>query len=155
MINQIRILLDLFGWLLDNNENLYQFNAVFSNQLTFLEVTMTSEVEMALPIYFSDSAAHKVKALIAEEKNPALKLRVYVTGGGCSGFQYGFTFDEKVNEDDTLIENDGVTLVIDSMSLQYLVGGTVDYINGLEGSRFLVNNPNATATCGCGSSFSI
>ncbi|WP_415226746.1 iron-sulfur cluster insertion protein ErpA [Psychromonas sp.] len=116
---------------------------------------MTSEVEMALPIYFSDSAAHKVKALIAEEKNPALKLRVYVTGGGCSGFQYGFTFDEKVNEDDTLIENDGVTLVIDSMSLQYLVGGTVDYINGLEGSRFLVNNPNATATCGCGSSFSI
>jgi len=116
---------------------------------------MTSEVEMALPIYFSDSAAGKVKALIAEEKNPALKLRVYVTGGGCSGFQYGFTFDEKVNEGDTLIVNDGVTLVIDSMSLQYLVGGTVDYVNGLEGSRFLVNNPNATATCGCGSSFSI
>lgn len=116
---------------------------------------MSSEVEMALPIYFSDSAAEKVKGLIAEENNPALKLRVYVTGGGCSGFQYGFTFDEKVNEGDTLIENSGVTLVIDSMSLQYLVGGTVDYINGLEGSRFLVNNPNATATCGCGSSFSI
>jgi len=116
---------------------------------------MNSEVEMALPIYFSDSAAEKVKGLIAEENNPALKLRVYVTGGGCSGFQYGFTFDEKVNEGDTLIENSGVTLVIDSMSLQYLVGGTVDYINGLEGSRFLVNNPNATATCGCGSSFSI
>ena len=116
---------------------------------------MTSEVEMALPIYFSDSAASKVKGLIAEENNPALKLRVYVTGGGCSGFQYGFTFDEKVNEGDTLIENSGVTLVVDSMSLQYLVGGTVDYINGLEGSRFLVNNPNATATCGCGSSFSI
>ncbi len=116
---------------------------------------MTSEVEMALPIYFSDSAANKVKVLIAEEKNPALKLRVYVTGGGCSGFQYGFTFDEKVNEGDTLIENNGVTLVVDSMSLQYLVGGTVDYIDGLEGSRFLVNNPNATATCGCGSSFSV
>jgi len=116
---------------------------------------MTSEVEMALPIYFSDSAASKVKVLIDEEQNPALKLRVYVTGGGCSGFQYGFTFDEKVNEGDTLIKNDGVTLVIDSMSLQYLVGGTVDYIDGLEGSRFLVNNPNATATCGCGSSFSI
>ena len=116
---------------------------------------MTSEVEMALPIYFSDSAASKVKILIAEEQNPALKLRVYVTGGGCSGFQYGFTFDEKVNEGDTLIENSGVTLVVDSMSLQYLIGGTVDYINGLEGSRFLVNNPNATATCGCGSSFSV
>ncbi|MCG6201948.1 iron-sulfur cluster insertion protein ErpA [Psychromonas antarctica] len=116
---------------------------------------MASEVEMALPIYFSDSAAKKVKILIAEEQNTALKLRVYVTGGGCSGFQYGFTFDEKVNEGDTLIKNDGVTLVIDSMSLQYLVGGTVDYVDGLEGSRFLVNNPNATATCGCGSSFSI
>ena len=116
---------------------------------------MTSEVEMALPINFSDSAANKVKELIAEEQNPALKLRVYVTGGGCSGFQYGFTFDEKVNEGDTLIENSGVTLVVDSMSFQYLVGGTVDYISGLEGSRFLVNNPNATATCGCGSSFSM
>lgn len=116
---------------------------------------MTSEVEIALPIYFSDSAAEKVKGLIIEENNTALKLRVYVTGGGCSGFQYGFTFDEKVNEGDTLIENSGVTLVVDSMSLQYLVGGTVDYINGLEGSRFLVSNPNATATCGCGSSFSI
>ncbi|MEH6453924.1 MAG: iron-sulfur cluster insertion protein ErpA [Psychromonas sp.] len=116
---------------------------------------MTSEVEMALPIYFSDSAATKVKGLIAEEENPQLKLRVYVTGGGCSGFQYGFTFDEKVNEGDTLIENSGVTLLVDSMSLQYLIGGTVDYIDGLEGSRFLVSNPNATATCGCGSSFSI
>ena len=116
---------------------------------------MTSEVEMALPIYFSDSAAVKVKGLIEEESNPNMKLRVYVTGGGCSGFQYGFTFDEKVNEGDTLIENSGVTLVIDSMSLQYLVGGTVDYMSGLDGSRFFVNNPNATATCGCGSSFSI
>ena len=116
---------------------------------------MTSEVEMALPIYFSDSAAIQVKGLIEEENNPSMKLRVYVTGGGCSGFQYGFTFDETVNEGDTLIENSGVTLVIDSMSLQYLVGGTVDYTSGLDGSRFFVNNPNATATCGCGSSFSI
>ena len=116
---------------------------------------MTSEVEMALPIYFSDSAAIQVKGLIEEESNPDMKLRVYVTGGGCSGFQYGFTFDEKVNDGDTLIENSGVTLVIDSMSLQYLVGGTVDYTSGLDGSRFFVNNPNATATCGCGSSFSI
>ena len=112
-------------------------------------------VETALPIEFSDSAAQKVKTLIDEENNPALKLRVYVTGGGCSGFQYGFTFDEKVNEGDMTIEKESVTLVVDPMSLQYLVGGTVDYIEGLEGSRFLVNNPNATTTCGCGSSFSI
>ncbi len=112
-------------------------------------------VEMALPIEFSESAATKVKSLIEEEKNPELKLRVYVTGGGCSGFQYGFTFDEKVNEGDMTIEKNEVTLVVDPMSLQYLVGGVVDYIEGLEGSRFLVNNPNATTTCGCGSSFSI
>ncbi|MEL0630062.1 iron-sulfur cluster insertion protein ErpA [Psychromonas aquatilis] len=116
---------------------------------------MTSEVETALPINFSDNAAKRVKALIEEENNDNLKLRVYVTGGGCSGFSYGFTFDEKVNDDDTLIENSGVTLSVDPMSLQYLVGGTVDFIDGLEGSRFLVDNPNATATCGCGSSFSI
>jgi len=116
---------------------------------------MTSEVEMALPIYFSDNAAARVKMLIAEDDNPDMKLRVYVTGGGCSGFSYGFTFDEKVNDDDTLIEKNGVTLAVDPMSLQYLVGGTVDFVDGLEGSRFLVNNPNATATCGCGSSFSI
>ena len=112
-------------------------------------------VEMALPIEFSESAATKVKSLIEEESNPELKLRVYVTGGGCSGFQYGFTFDEKVNEGDMTIEKNEVTLVVDPMSLQYLVGGVVDYIEGLEGSRFLVNNPNATTTCGCGSSFSI
>ncbi len=112
-------------------------------------------VETALPIEFTESAAMKVKALIEEEENPSLKLRVFVTGGGCSGFQYGFTFDEKVNEGDMTIEKQGVTLVVDPMSLQYLVGGEVDYTEGLEGSRFLVNNPNATTTCGCGSSFSI
>lgn len=112
-------------------------------------------VQIALPIEFSDAAALKVKALIEEEQNPNLKLRVYVTGGGCSGFQYGFTFDEKVNEGDTTINKQEVTLVVDPMSLQYLVGGEVDYTEGLEGSRFLVNNPNATTTCGCGSSFSI
>lgn len=112
-------------------------------------------VEMAMPIEFSDAAANKVKTLIAEEENPALKLRVYVTGGGCSGFQYGFTFDEKVNDGDMTIENQTVTLVVDPMSLQYLVGGIVDYTEGLEGSRFYVNNPNATTTCGCGASFSI
>ncbi|REL29009.1 iron-sulfur cluster insertion protein ErpA [Thalassotalea euphylliae] len=108
-----------------------------------------------LPIQFTDAAATKVLALVTEEENPALKLRVYVTGGGCSGFQYGFTFDEKVNEGDMTIEKQGVTMVVDPMSLQYLVGGEVDYIEGLEGSRFIVSNPNATTTCGCGSSFSI
>ncbi|MCP5077083.1 MAG: iron-sulfur cluster insertion protein ErpA [Psychromonas sp.] len=115
---------------------------------------MTSEVEMALPINFSESAANQVKTLMKDEK-PNMKLRVYVTGGGCSGFSYGFTFDEKVNEGDTQIEKNGVTLIVDSMSLQYLVGGTVDYTSGLDGSRFFVDNPNATATCGCGSSFSV
>ncbi|SET90215.1 iron-sulfur cluster insertion protein ErpA [Thalassotalea agarivorans] len=109
----------------------------------------------ALPIQFTDAAASKVHTLITEEENPALKLRVYVTGGGCSGFQYGFTFDEKVNEGDMTIEKNGVTMVVDPMSLQYLVGGEVDYVEGLEGSRFLVNNPNAETTCGCGASFSI
>ena len=112
-------------------------------------------VQTALPIEFTDAAALKVKALVEEEENPNLKLRVYVTGGGCSGFQYGFTFDEKVNEGDMTIEKNEVTLVVDPMSLQYLVGGEVDYTEGLEGSRFLVNNPNATTTCGCGASFSI
>ncbi len=119
-----------------------------------LEVNMTSEVEMALPIYFSDSAANQVKTLM-EDEEANMKLRVYVTGGGCSGFSYGFTFDEKVNDGDTQIEKNDVTLIVDSMSLQYLVGGTVDYTSGLDGSRFFIDNPNATATCGCGSSFSI
>jgi len=116
---------------------------------------MTASVEMAVPIEFSDSAAAKVKQLIEEEQNPDLKLRVYITGGGCSGFQYGFTFDEKINDGDMLVEKMGVTMVVDPMSLQYLAGGVVDYTEGLEGSRFLVNNPNAKTTCGCGSSFSI
>ena len=112
-------------------------------------------VETALPIEFSDAAAAKVKTLVSEEENPDLKLRVYVTGGGCSGFQYGFTFDEKVNEGDMTIEKDSVTMVVDPMSLQYLVGGIVDYVECMEGSRFLVQNPNATTTCGCGASFSV
>jgi len=108
-----------------------------------------------MPITFTDAAANKVLALITDEENPALKLRVYVTGGGCSGFQYGFTFDEKVNDGDLTIEKNGVAMVIDPMSLQYLVGGIVDYTEGLQGSRFTVQNPNATTTCGCGSSFSV
>ena len=111
--------------------------------------------DVVLPLEFTDAAAKKVKVLIADEENPNLKLRVYITGGGCSGFQYGFTFDEKINDGDTVVEKNGVTMVIDPMSLQYLVGGSVDYTEGLEGSRFTVTNPNATTTCGCGSSFSI
>ncbi len=111
--------------------------------------------EFQVPIEFTDAAARKVAALVAEEENPELKLRVYITGGGCSGFQYGFTFDEKVNEGDLLVEKQGVSMVIDPMSLQYLMGGVVDYTEGLQGSRFVVQNPNATTTCGCGSSFSV
>lgn len=106
-------------------------------------------------MYFTDQAADKVHRLIAEEGNGNLKLRVFVTGGGCSGFQYGFTFDEEVADDDTVIDNKGVSLLVDPLSFQYLAGSKVDYVEGLEGSRFVVNNPMATTTCGCGSSFSI
>ena len=115
---------------------------------------MTVETAIPSPLVFTDAAAAKVKALIDEENNPALKLRVFVQGGGCSGFQYGFTFDEAVNEDDTPVENGGVTLLIDPMSFQYMVGAEIDYTEGLEGSQFVIRNPNATTTCGCGSSFS-
>jgi len=110
---------------------------------------------MPSPLLFTDSAASKVKALIDEEGNPGLKLRVFVQGGGCSGFQYGFTFDEDVNEDDTVLDKNGVQLLIDSMSYQYLVGAEIDYKEDLEGSQFVIKNPNATTTCGCGSSFSV
>jgi len=107
------------------------------------------------PLFFSDSAVAKVRELIEEEENPQLKLRVFVTGGGCSGFQYGFSFDENQDEEDTVIERDGVFLLVDPMSYQYLVGATIDYQEGLQGSQFVVQNPNASSTCGCGSSFSI
>ena len=110
--------------------------------------------EMRAPLVFTDSAASKVKQLIDEEGNPELKLRVFVSGGGCSGFQYGFTFDEVTNEDDTAMEKNGVTLLIDAMSYQYLVGAEIDYSEGVEGAQFVIKNPNATSTCGCGSSFS-
>ncbi|MCK4707824.1 MAG: iron-sulfur cluster insertion protein ErpA [Gammaproteobacteria bacterium] len=113
------------------------------------------EVGAASELVFTDSAANKVKALIEEEKNPNLKLRVYVTGGGCSGFQYGFTFDEETAEDDTVVMNAGVTLVVDPMSYQYLQGAEIDYKEDLSGAQFMINNPNAKTTCGCGSSFSI
>jgi iron-sulfur cluster insertion protein len=104
-------------------------------------------------LVFTDAAAKKVASLIAEEGNAALKLRVYIQGGGCSGFQYGFTFDENQAEDDFEVANQGVTLLIDPMSYQYLVGAEIDYREGLEGSQFVIRNPNAKTTCGCGSSF--
>lgn len=104
---------------------------------------------------FTDNAARKVKSLIEEEGNDNLKLRVYITGGGCAGFSYGFKFDEDAKEDDTQVENQGVTLLVDPMSIQYLAGSEVDYTEGLQGAQFVVKNPNATSTCGCGSSFSI
>jgi iron-sulfur cluster insertion protein len=110
--------------------------------------------QMPAPLVFTDSAANKVKQLIDEEGNPELKLRVFVTGGGCSGFQYGFTFDEAVSDDDTKMEKSGVTLLIDPMSLQYLAGAEIDYQENVEGAQFVIKNPNATSTCGCGSSFS-
>lgn len=115
----------------------------------------TPAFDMPSPLIFSDSAASKVRELISEEANDALMLRVFISGGGCSGFQYGFTFDEKINEGDTEIVNGGVTLLVDPMSFQYLVGAEIDYTEGLEGAQFVIRNPNATTTCGCGSSFSV
>ena len=119
------------------------------------ETLDTPEIDMPAPIIFTDSAAAKVADLVAEEGNPDLKLRVFVQGGGCSGFQYGFTFDEIVNDDDTEMHKNGVTLLIDAMSLQYLTGAKIDYKEDLQGSQFVIQNPNATTTCGCGSSFSV
>mgnify|MGYP003332643956 CR=1 FL=1 len=115
---------------------------------------MTAEA-LALPIQFTDSALSKVRELIEDEGNADLKLRVYVSGGGCSGFQYGFAFDEAPNDDDMVFEAEGVNILVDSMSLQYLGGAQVDFQDGLEGSRFVITNPNATSTCSCGSSFSV
>ena len=123
--------------------------------MTATQTTQATEnLEPPMPLIFTDSAVAKVADLIAEEGNPDLKLRVFVQGGGCSGFQYGFTFDEAVNEDDTLVTKGNVTLLIDSMSFQYLVGAEIDYKEDINGSQFVIKNPNATTTCGCGSSFS-
>jgi iron-sulfur cluster insertion protein len=116
---------------------------------------MNAVTDMPTAIIFTDSAAAKVKSLLDEEGNDALKLRVFVSGGGCSGFQYGFTFDDVLNEDDTVMEKNGVHLLVDAMSYQYLVGAEIDYTEGLEGAQFVIRNPNATSTCGCGSSFSV
>ena len=116
-----------------------------------------SAVEQFSPeaLVLTDRAIAKIKSLVEEESNDELKLRVFVTGGGCSGFSYGFTFDEIVAEDDTAVEKEGITALVDPMSFQYLAGAEVDYMEGLEGSRFTVTNPNADTTCGCGSSFSV
>ena len=114
----------------------------------------TTYQQLDAPLVFTSAAAHKVAELIAEEANPALKLRVYISGGGCSGFQYGFTFDEARAEDDLAVETDGVTLLVDPLSLQYLFGAEVDYSESLHGAQFTIRNPNAKSTCGCGSSFS-
>lgn len=116
---------------------------------------MSEAAAIDVELTFTDAAASKVRALIEEENNANLKLRIYISGGGCSGFQYGFQFDENLTEGDITVENGGVTLVIDPMSYQYLVGAEVDYTEGLEGAQFVVRNPNATTTCGCGSSFSV
>ena len=119
------------------------------------DVEIEYDFEMPDPLVFTESAANKVKTLIDEEGNPELMLRVFVAGGGCSGFQYGFTFDEEINDGDTEVENCGVKLLIDPMSYQYLTGAEIDYTEGLEGSQFVIRNPNAVTTCGCGSSFSV
>ena len=113
----------------------------------------TAEAEV--PLVFTSAAASKVSALIEEEGNQNLMLRIYIQGGGCSGFQYGFTFDEEVKDGDFKVVTDGVTLLIDPMSLQYLGGAEVDYTEGLQGSQFVIRNPNASTTCGCGSSFGV
>ena len=123
-----------------------------------MEHTIDTHTEAAngMPgIVFTDAAARKVQELILEERNPDLNLRVYISGGGCSGFQYGFSFDEEQAEDDIAIENDGVTLLVDPLSFQYLMGAEVDYSESLQGAQFVIRNPNASTTCGCGSSFSV
>lgn len=119
-----------------------------------MNAVIEATTDAQAPLIFTDSAADKVRQLIEEEGNADLKLRVFVSGGGCSGFQYGFTFDEVCNEDDTVMSKNGVQLLIDPMSFQYLAGAEIDYQEGLEGSQFVIKNPNATTTCGCGSSFS-
>jgi len=116
---------------------------------------MTAETFTPQSLSITSRAVGKVKSLVEEEENEELKLRVFVTGGGCSGFQYGFTFDELIAEDDAQIESSGIVVLVDAMSYPYLVGSEVDYTEGLQGSQFIVQNPNASSTCGCGSSFSV
>ena len=129
-------------------------NTIVSGMDTLIDISTNND--NAMPgIVFTDAAARKVQELILEERNPELKLRVYISGGGCSGFQYGFSFDEEQAEDDIAVENDGVTLLVDPLSFQYLMGAEVDYSESLQGAQFVIRNPNASTTCGCGSSFSV
>jgi iron-sulfur cluster insertion protein len=130
-------------------------NSALPDILKWDRTIMTTAEAMSDPILFTEAAASKVAALIEEEGNTGLMLRVYIQGGGCSGFQYGFTFDENENEGDTKVVTGGVTLLVDPMSMQYLMGAEVDYTEGLQGAQFVIRNPNATTTCGCGSSFSV
>jgi iron-sulfur cluster insertion protein len=111
--------------------------------------------QMESPLIFTEAAATKVRELLDEEQNDALMLRVFISGGGCSGFQYGFTFDENRSDEDTVVEKQGVKLLVDPMSIMYLTGAEIDYTEGLEGAQFVIRNPNAATTCGCGSSFSV
>ena len=127
-------------------------NASVENELVSSALKVSDQTTQ---LVFSDQAAKKVRALVTEEDNENLRLRVFVSGGGCSGFEYGFTFDDEIEEDDIEVENSGVSLVIDSLSFEYLAGSSIDYLEDLQGSRFVVINPNATTTCGCGNSFSV
>ena len=120
-----------------------------------MKSTPSYQTALEQPLVFTDAAALKVRELIVEENNPDLKLRVYISGGGCSGFQYGFTFDEARADDDLAVEKEGVTLIVDPLSLQYLLGAEIDYSESLQGAQFVIRNPNAKTTCGCGSSFSM
>ncbi len=120
-----------------------------------LEIMTVSASADSAAMALTENAARKLRALRLEEGNDNLKLRVYITGGGCAGFSYGFKFDEAVNDDDTTVARDDVTMLIDPLSIQYLAGSTVDYVEGLQGARFVIENPNASSTCGCGSSFSV
>lgn len=119
------------------------------------QTTTTGNAPPPPPIVFTDAAANKVSELIEEEDNPELKLRVFISGGGCSGFQYGFTFDENIEDGDSQVTNQGVTLIVDPMSVQYLMGAEIDYKEDLQGAQFIIRNPNASTTCGCGSSFTV
>jgi len=125
-----------------------------SQSLSTLDTAAPDYQALDRPLTFTSAAAAKVRELIAEEGNAELKLRVYIQGGGCSGFQYGFEFDEQQGEDDLAVNTDGVTLLVDPLSLQYLMGAEVDYTESLHGAQFVIRNPNAKTTCGCGSSFS-
>ncbi len=119
------------------------------------QTTTTGNAPPPPPLVFTDAAANKVSELIEEEDNPELKLRVFISGGGCSGFQYGFTFDENIEDGDSQVTNQGVTLIVDPMSVQYLMGAEIDYKEDLQGAQFIIRNPNAATTCGCGSSFTV